>query len=66
MEEGFRNDENNQEDFIIECECGQKWNMDEEPTPYECVGTVWRIWLGNVPGIWVDPDGNEINKIKDY
>jgi hypothetical protein len=29
------------EDFIMECECGQKWNMDEEPTPDTCLDTVW-------------------------
>lgn len=52
------------EDLIMECECGQKWNMDEDPTPDTCLDTVWRIWLGDVPGIWVDLDGNEVNRDK--
>lgn len=57
-------------EFIIECECGTIWNMDAEPTPEECVGSVWRIGTAEDEepsredidwGIWVDQDGREVD-----
>lgn len=49
------------EDIIIECRCGKKWWIDYTPTPDECVGDIWRIWLDDAPGAWVDVDGNSVD-----
>lgn len=49
------------EEIIIECKCGKRWWIDYEPTPEGCELDPWRFWLGDVPGIWVDPDGNQVN-----
>lgn len=48
------------EDIYIECKCGKTWWIDYDSTPDECTRDIWRIWLGKVPGIWTDQDGNEI------
>lgn len=46
------------EDILIECQCGEKWWIDYAPTPYDCVGDIWRLWVNDVPGAWIDVDGN--------
>lgn len=46
------------EQLTCECECGRKWDMDEDPTPPECEGAVWRLWADGEPGTWVSREGN--------
>lgn len=49
------------DDPMIECQCGKKWWIDYTPTPEGCEDDIWRIWVGDEPGIWVDPDGNKVD-----
>lgn len=52
------------DDPMIECQCGKKWWIDYTPTPDGCEDDIWRIWIGDEPGIWVDPDGNKVTPDK--
>lgn len=50
------------DDVLIECQCGKKWWIDYTPTPDECVGDVWRLWVDGESGRWMDVDGNLVKK----
>lgn len=46
------------DDILIECKCGRRWWIDYDPTPEECAGDVWRLWIEGNAGAWIDVDGN--------
>lgn len=52
---------NDDENLIVQCECGRTWAMDFEPVPDECLGSIWRLRDGEGWGVWVDKDGNEVS-----
>lgn len=53
-------------DLVVQCECGNQWLMDYEPTPEECSGSIWKLGIfreeeGIDWGSWVDEDGNTVD-----
>lgn len=53
-------------DLVAQCECGNQWLMDYEPSPEECSGSTWRLGIfrpeeGIDWGAWVDQYGDIVD-----